>query len=55
MQVVHGKFQCNCDGTGYIGTYCDIDINECETERIDCGGKGNCINTRGSFRYEVNF
>lgn len=28
----------------------ETDIDECEVEKIDCGGRGFCINTLGSYR-----
>lgn len=36
-------------GTGYTGTTCTIDIDECATKMADCGSFGNCKNTEGSF------
>lgn len=43
-------FECNCTGTGFIGKSCEIDIDECLTQNIACGGLGTCINTIGSFK-----
>ncbi|XP_055375058.1 protein crumbs isoform X2 [Condylostylus longicornis] len=45
-----GKFECHCNGTGFEGPVCETDIDECMTRSIDCGGKGICINTRGSYK-----
>lgn len=28
----------------------ETDIDECEVDKIDCGGRGFCINTHGSYR-----
>lgn len=28
----------------------ETDIDECEVDKIDCGGRGYCINTHGSYR-----
>lgn len=50
VQKNNGTFECQCAGTGFMGSFCEIDINECEIEQINCGGKGTCINTLGSFR-----
>ncbi|XP_055602052.1 protein crumbs isoform X2 [Uranotaenia lowii] len=47
-------YRCNCSGTGYEGRNCEVDIDECYVERINCGGRGSCINTRGSFRCKCN-
>lgn len=43
-------YRCNCSGTGFDGIHCDHDIDECATGRITCGGRGMCLNTRGSFK-----
>lgn len=45
-----GGYRCNCDATGFEGINCEIDIDECIVERISCGPRGNCINTRGSYK-----
>ncbi|XP_055635267.1 protein crumbs isoform X3 [Toxorhynchites rutilus septentrionalis] len=47
-------YRCNCTGTGFEGRNCEIDIDECYVERINCGGRGLCINTRGSFRCQCD-
>ena len=31
-----GNYLCNCQGTGYDGDHCEIDIDECETGTHDC-------------------
>ncbi|KAI1724308.1 EGF-like domain-containing protein [Ditylenchus destructor] len=41
----HGTYTCNCD-SGYNGTNCDQDINECEHNPCF---DGKCINIEGSF------
>lgn len=28
----------------------ETDIDECQVDHIDCGGRGYCINTRGSYK-----
>ena len=38
---------CNCIGTGYQGSICTRDINECAIQ--DFCGNGTCENTNGSF------
>lgn len=45
-----GDFDCDCTGTGFTGKLCEIDIDECLTEAISCGGRGQCLNTIGSFK-----
>lgn len=45
-----GHYKCRCDGTGFDGVNCESDIDECVVERITCGDRGICINTRGSFK-----
>ena len=37
-----------CKCRGFIGAYCNIDINECA--KNPCLNGGQCINTYGSFR-----
>ena len=52
-----GSFGCDCTDTGYIGRYCDEDIDECsenslnlENDRSDsCLNGGTCENTPGNF------
>lgn len=41
-------------GTGFMGNNCEIDIDECLTENISCGGLGTCINTKGSYKCQCN-
>lgn len=45
-----GHYKCRCDNTGFEGVNCEIDIDECVVERITCGDRGICVNTRGSFK-----
>lgn len=45
-----GSYKCRCDGTGFEGSNCETDINECEVQKINCGLRGYCENTMGSFR-----
>lgn len=45
-----GHYKCRCENTGYEGINCETDIDECVVERISCGERGVCVNTRGSFR-----
>ena len=33
---------CKCDGTGYEGSFCDIDINDC-VANVTCLNGGTCI------------
>eukprot|EP00058_Branchiostoma_floridae_P026383 XP_002611874.1 hypothetical protein BRAFLDRAFT_83102 [Branchiostoma floridae] len=41
---------CNCAGTGYNGTCCDNDIDECATGVHSCHQHAACTNTVGSYR-----
>lgn len=43
-------YKCDCRNTGFEGVNCEVDIDECVTSRITCGGRGSCLNTRGSFK-----
>lgn len=47
---VIGGYRCRCDDTGFEGVNCENDIDECIVQRISCGTRGTCFNTRGSFR-----
>ena len=40
---------CNCTGTGFNGTTCSTDVNECSINPNICNN-GSCINTFGSFQ-----
>ncbi|XP_072048085.1 uncharacterized protein [Amphiura filiformis] len=43
-------FECNCNGTGYEGFFCQIDIDECDRDKDNCNPvNGTCTNTIGSF------
>jgi len=42
------SFVCNCTGTGYEGTVCQSDVNECNGI-ITCQNGGTCTNSLGSF------
>ncbi|KAL6258873.1 hypothetical protein P5V15_010818 [Pogonomyrmex californicus] len=43
------KFVCDCQGTGYTGDDCSIDVNECQELEIDCG-RGTCENLPGIYQ-----
>lgn len=43
------SFTCDCQGTGYTGPDCSIDVDECMTQDIDCG-HGNCKNLPGTYQ-----
>ncbi|XP_035691358.1 fibrillin-3-like [Branchiostoma floridae] len=45
---------CNCAGTGYDGTCCDNDIDECATGVHSCHQHATCTNTVGSYRCTCN-
>ena len=40
-------FECDCDGTGFIGTTCDSNINDCDGNPCDVGG--SCSDGVNSF------
>ncbi len=42
-----GGYSCDCAGTGYTGTTCQTDINECTS--TPCQHGGACNNTAGSY------
>ena len=44
------KFICEC-GQGFTGTWCEMDVDECETDPC---GRGKCINTVGGFICECD-
>lgn len=43
-----GDYKCICEG--YSGKNCEFDIDECVTKQINCGGRGLCKNTAGSYK-----
>ncbi|KAI8505162.1 calcium ion binding [Branchiostoma belcheri] len=45
---------CNCADTGYSGTCCDNDIDECARGTHHCHQHANCTNTEGSYRCVCN-
>ena len=42
------KVNCDCTGSGFQGSTCNQDIDECETDNI-CNGHGDCTNNIGSY------
>ncbi|XP_028397955.1 uncharacterized protein LOC114521651 [Dendronephthya gigantea] len=40
---------CRCT-SGWTGSRCRTDINECQTNKHGCGYKPGCVNTKGSYR-----
>ncbi|XP_066275444.1 fibrillin-2-like [Branchiostoma lanceolatum] len=46
--------RCNCAGTGYTGTCCDNDIDECTSGTDHCHQHATCTNTVGSYRCECD-
>ena len=49
----HNSFSCTCDGTGYDGSTCTDNINECTTLNDPCDDAGDdgavCVDTPGNF------
>ena len=43
------SYQCDCAGTGYNGTVCSVDVNECITPNLGCLNGGICKNSIGNF------
>jgi uncharacterized membrane protein len=43
-----GSYSCNCTGTGYSGTTCQTDVNECMPTN-PCQNSGTCANSAGSY------
>ena len=50
---VDGGYECQCP-TGYEGTDCDQDIDECATDADDCAAEATCTNTAGGFSCACN-
>lgn len=46
-----GGFKCNCAGTGYSGTFCQINVDECMISS-PCLNGGVCFDTYGSYTCE---
>ncbi|XP_069119516.1 LOW QUALITY PROTEIN: protein crumbs homolog 1-like [Argopecten irradians] len=44
-----GGFTCNCYGTGYQGTYCSEDVDECQVGLDPCQHNSNCSNSVGDY------
>ena len=42
-------FSCNCDGTGYEGSVCEVDIDECSRFLHFCCNSSTCVNTLGGY------
>ena len=41
---------CNCTGTGYTGTSCELDVDECTVGGgHGCSGNSTCVNVVGSY------
>jgi len=41
---------CNCTGTGYTGTSCELDVDECTVGGAHmCSGNSTCVNVVGSY------
>ena len=47
---INGDVSCNCDGTGFKGKFCNVDINECtETVAAVCDAGQTCKNRVGTY------
>ncbi|XP_078680017.1 uncharacterized protein LOC144915478 isoform X3 [Branchiostoma floridae x Branchiostoma belcheri] len=45
---------CDCTGTGYTGTCCDVDADECALGTHTCHEHATCTNTPGSYTCACN-
>jgi len=45
---------CDCSGTGYNGSYCENDIDECSTNNGGCDAHSDCTNIIGNFSCSCN-
>ena len=43
------RFICVCNGTGFEGTVCSTDVNECTRELHECQNDGACVNQIGNY------
>ena len=53
-----GNF-CDCDGTGFAGPLCQVEMNECTDRQpgdmtVICGPNSSCRNTIGSFECDCD-
>ncbi|XP_055898021.1 protein crumbs-like isoform X3 [Biomphalaria glabrata] len=45
----NNSYSCNCSQTGYAGTNCSVNINECSMNTSICGAYGTCYDAPGSY------
>ena len=45
-----GSYSCSCAGTGYQGSHCQTDINECANS--PCANNGTCYNGQNRYTCE---
>lgn len=55
MDTGPNSFSCDCEGTGFEGPTCDIDIDECADPALNnCSTNATCTNIPGGFTCECN-